>query len=63
MPPVIIVHVVSTSPGNSSGGRTYRRATSAAHGTADNRAGHSASPGLCKSLGQRHHRRKTEQEK
>ena len=30
MPPVIIVQVVSTGPGNSSCGRTYRRATSAA---------------------------------
>ena len=62
MPPVIIVQVVSMGPGNSSRGRTYRRATSAAHGTADNRAGHSASPGLCKSVGQRHRCRKTKQE-
>jgi hypothetical protein len=62
MPPVIIVQVVSTGPGNSSCGRTYRRATSAANGTADNRAGHSASPGLCTSVGQRHRYRKTKQE-
>jgi hypothetical protein len=54
--------MVSTGPGNSSSGRTYRRATSAANGTADNRAGDGAPPGLCKSVGQRHRCRKTKQE-
>jgi hypothetical protein len=49
-------------PGNSSGGRTYRRATSATHGTADNRAGHGASAGLCTSVSQGHCYRKTKQE-
>jgi hypothetical protein len=54
--------VVSTGPGYRSGGSPYRRATSATNGTADNRAGHGASPGLRKSVSQRHRRRKTKQE-
>ena len=62
MPPVITVPVVSTGPGYRSGGSPYRRATSATNGTADNRAGHGASPGLRKSVSQRHRRRKTKQE-
>jgi hypothetical protein len=62
MPPVIIVQVVSTGTGNRSSGRTYRRATSAANGTADNRAGHRASACLCTSVSQRHRCRKTKQE-
>jgi hypothetical protein len=49
-------------PGYRSGGSPYRRATSATNGTADNRAGHGASPGLRKSVSQRHRRRKTKQE-
>jgi hypothetical protein len=62
MPPVIIVPAVSMGPGYSSGGRPYRRATSTANRTADNRAGHSASPGLCKSVRERHRSRKAKQE-
>jgi len=56
------VQVVSTGTGNRSSGRTYRRATSAANGTADNRAGHRASACLCTSVSQRHRCRKTKQE-
>jgi hypothetical protein len=62
MPPVIIVQVMSMGPGNSSSGRTYRRAATAANGTADNCAGDCASAGLCPSVSQRHRGRKTEQE-
>jgi hypothetical protein len=54
--------MLPAGPGNSSSGRTYCCATPAANRTADNRAGHSASPGLCKSVSQRRCRRKTKQE-
>ena len=56
MPPVIIVPVVPTGPGDSSGGRPYRCATSAANGSADNRAGHGAPRGLCNGVSHRHRR-------
>jgi len=49
-------------PGYGSSGRPYRRAASTANGTADNRAGHSASPGLCKSVSERHRSRKAKHE-
>jgi hypothetical protein len=54
--------MMPAGPGNSSSGRTYCCPTPAANRSADNRAGHSASPGLCKRVSQRRCRRKTKQE-
>ena len=54
--------MVPMGPGYGPSGRPDRRATSAANGTADNRAGHSASSGLRKSVSQGHRCRKTKQE-